>query len=258
MEPSQQPDFDESVAQVMRTLPPVIRTYLLQGKLTPVVKDLTERYSLRIDQGGVLERETMLLLMGVEDPTEFIQALTELGLDKETVNGIVQDVNDQIFVPLQKEMKGEKVGMQQPPKVTAPSPVVVNQPMATYIPPPQSPSYSRPSNGLISSRPASLPAFPRVTPPSLNATRNAVRAAMSAASKPIVDEKLIEDHEEPHIEFNNKAPVPPLSQPVTPPPPSPPNLPGATSPILSSKNAPPIVRSYSSDPYREPIDENEK
>jgi hypothetical protein len=66
------------------------------------------------------------------------------------------------------------------------------------------------------------------------------------------DEKLLEDHEEAHINFD-KTSVPP-------------NLPGVlpsiqpkpTPPVASIPSAPPPISSkpYSVDPYREPIDEN--
>src|SRR3989338_895098 len=98
--------LDESMKQVMETLPPVIRAYLAQGKYTPVAKGLMAKYGLRIDQAGVLEREIMLLLMGIENPDEFTKTLTEEAkLNKQSVDGITQDVNTQIFVPLREEMR---------------------------------------------------------------------------------------------------------------------------------------------------------
>lgn len=115
--PQQTLSLEESVKQVMQTLPPVIRTYLAQGKYTTVAKSLMTKYALRLDQGGVLEREIMLLLMGIENPDEFTQALTtEASLNQQTVSGIVQDVNAQIFVPLRQEMMRAAEGAQQPPK----------------------------------------------------------------------------------------------------------------------------------------------
>ena len=85
----QQPELtlEESMKQVMQTLPPVIRNYLVQEKYTPVAMSLANKYGLRVDQSGVLEREIMLLLMGVENPTEFAEALTEEAkLDGPTVD----------------------------------------------------------------------------------------------------------------------------------------------------------------------------
>src|SRR3989344_6496742 len=118
--------LDESMKQVMETLPPVIRAYLAQGKYTVVAKTLMAKYGLRIDQAGVLEREIMLLLMGIENPDEFIQALMEEAkLDKKVIDGIVQDVNTQIFIPLrQEEMKSAQM------KKEAPIPAATSRPVS--------------------------------------------------------------------------------------------------------------------------------
>ncbi len=334
--------LDDSVKQVMQTLPPVIRAYLAEGRYTEVAKNMMTKYSLRIDQGGVLEREIMLLLMGVENPAEFIQTLTEEAkMDEQTIMSIMQDINTQIFVPLQEEMKKGGVSVPQSPKPVIPqlrpqtvvSPQRVAQPrpvnasvpryspptptpMGSYAPPLQSPMYARP---ITTPSPASVPQknFTRpvqsVRPP---VSSTLTRPAMITAPKPVDNGQLLEDHEEPHIEFK-KAPTPlpvrnsysvprvPSDVPkreanparVMPPPAAgfpkgsvPPNLPGAmppsgiippggrptfmmpqmpaipapavtsrptppAPPVLPQKTpAPPAPKSYSADPYREPVD----
>src|SRR3989344_9586346 len=114
-------NLEESVAQVMRTLPPIIRNYLSTGKYTTVARILTTRYGLRIDQAGVLERELMLLLMGIETPSEFVQALIEEArLDKKIVDSIVQDANEQIFIPLRAEEP--RIGMSKVPQAVSEEP----------------------------------------------------------------------------------------------------------------------------------------
>ena len=242
--------FDESVAQVMQTLPPPIRNYLGQGKYTLVAKNLMTKYNLRIDQGGVLEREIMLLLMGIETPDEFIQALVEEAkLEQQTVTGIVQDINTQIFVPLrEEEMKSG--GMKTEPAVQqSPRPTEVP---GVVGPPPQSPSYFHLENKLplVSGLPRGSIVHPPLSalntgrppapvPPRERSSLRDVLAAVTApagikaspaASIQPPASRLLEDHEEPHIEFKKASP--------------PPNLPGAFPP-----------QPYSSDPYREPIDE---
>lgn len=249
--------FEESIKQVMQTLPPVIRTYLSEGKYTPVARSLMTKYNLRIDQGGVLEREIMLLLMGVEDPTEFTQALIEEAkLDQQTVNSIIQDVNDQIFIPLRSEE--EKAGgmAEQPAKPTVVAPVTrPQQPLAPHI--------------------ASLP--PKMAMPSRST------GSLGDIVRSVTAPKMLEDHEEPHMELS-QAPVPPIV-PVVPAAPrivatAPDNLPGmlrpseafggggmlpqaapaptpfkSQSPSLTPPAAPAPIAPYSSDPYREPVDE---
>lgn len=217
--------FEESLKQVMQTLPPVIRDYLTQGKYTVVSKNLMAKYGLRIDQGSVLEREIMLLLMGVETPSEFMEALAEEAkLDQKTVGGIVQDVNDQIFVPLREE---EENGSVVEPVAPAARP---QRPLAPHIAP--------------------LP--PKTAMPSRST------GTLGDIVRSVTAQKMLEDHEEPHIELS-QVPVPPVAQSV---PLAPVNLPGAMPPqdisrtFIGQKPAIPApVAPYSSDPYREPIDE---
>ena len=269
MEPKKELSFDESVAQVMQTLPSPIRRYLGQGKYSVVANNLMTKYGLHVDQGGILEREIMLLLMGIENPDEFTQALVEEAkLDQQTINNIVKDVNGQIFVPLREEMrKGPQTVPQIPKPVAAPQEPreVVLQPRTTMIP----------ANPQFAPRPAqTLAQVPRYVPPkkyfnlqnkippaSPKATQG---TAPPATPKPMESNKLLEDHEEPHIEFK-KTPMPARSAPPppnlpgvihpppqpepkvpTPPPPPPPPKPEPVAPTVP-------VTPYSADPYREPI-----
>lgn len=255
--------FEDSIKEVMQTLPPVIRDYLAQGKYTPIAKSLMTKYNLRIDQGGVLEREIMLLLMGVENPDEFTQALVEEArLDEQTVSNIIKDVNNQIFAPLRKEEEkgGMNENIQSPAKpaapVAAPRPGVVTPPHIAPLPP------------------------KTVMPTRTSETLGDVVRSVLHTSNPTGNINLLEDHEEPHIELN-KVPIAPVAQVV---PPSLGNLPGAMpsysipteikpepkiQPIIPKpvsrtpiepkpvSLAPALapITSYSSDPYREPIDE---
>ena len=235
MEPKKELSFDESVAQVMQTLPSPIRRYLGQGKYSVVANNLMTKYGLHVDQGGILEREIMLLLMGIENPDEFTQALVEEAkLDQQTINNIVKDVNEQIFVPLREEMQ-KGPAPQAPAKPAAPASSETSQgtarekvmPLNTVIIPanPQMPSHQAQTfaSMLKYSPPQKYFNLQNKIPP-------------PATTKPMDSSKLLEDHEEPHIEFGK-----------TVPPPA--NLPGAMPPPL------PLVKPYSSDPYREPIDE---
>jgi len=257
----QEPTFEDSVAQVMKTLPPIIRAYLAKGTYTEVAKKMTTKYGLRIDQAGVLERELMLLLMGIETPPEFVQALIEEArLDQKVVNNIVRDVNEMVFIPLHDEE--QKVGMskalpQESISVTASKPPMVlpKEELSPKVP------------------------LPRLTPIGSVLSKIGIQV-MLKPEKPLDSSKLLEDHEEPHIEFNKvpaaatpeadsaPAPVPPAPSRIIPA-----NLPGTMpetpEPVIAprpdvrfpltpapveSSSVPP-TKSYAVDPYREPIDE---
>lgn len=243
--------LQESIQQVMQTLPPFIRNYISQGKYTTVAQGLMSKYKLRIDQGGVLERELLLLLMGIENPMEFTESLAkDAQLDNQTVNSIAKDINDQVFVPLRaEEERLSKAPVQQQPKpVTPPAPARSAAPSAPHIAP--------------------LP--PKMTMPmKASPLGDTLRSIM--ATKPLDAAKLLEDHEESHIEFAPKAPAPATPAPVAPkeaPPaaivPQAPSVPSVAPAPAAPKIEPPAppkappappITSYGSDPYREPIDE---
>ena len=257
------PSFDESVAQVMQTLPPPIRNYLTQGKYTAVAQSLMAKYGLRIDQGGVLEREIMLLLMGIDNPDEFTKSLTEEAkLDQQTINSISKDVNEQIFVPLRAEMMksgGENIPS-APPKprpINASVPSYVSEfPKGSYAPPLQSPRYVNPALTELDERASLRDVLAAVTRPSPN---DMERQGTLPAKTPIPSpaEKLLEDHEEPHIEFRKTA-SPPSNLPGViqhPPLPTPEVRPSPVIPKVEPQIPVPPAKPYSSDPYREPIDE---
>jgi hypothetical protein len=331
--PQQTLSFDESVKQVMQTLPPPIRNYLAQGKYTAVAKSLMTKYGLRIDQGGVLEREIMLLLMGIDNPEEFTQALVEEArLDQQVVSGIVQEVNAQIFVPLREEMKRGAGAAPVPTRPSALSATLQAQPMtapgATEPPSyfhlqnklpirplnaprsgaagdrsaPQSGLAAQPTLNTVQQRPSTpvrpvvsissavpkapqQPVLPRPAsniaplPPKMVLPRSGGLPLRSPTlPRPVDASRLLEDHEEPHIEFpplstptsTAKAPspvaetplrqalrtvMPPPNLPGTPPPPILPKA-GPQIPQTRPNSAPSIAppRPYSSDPYREPIE----
>lgn len=100
--------FDEGLKEVVQSLPPIIRAYLSEKKYIPIMKGLMGRYGLHVDQGGIFEREMVLLLMGVETPEEFARSLQEEAqIPEDVVDNIVADIDEQIFFPLWEEERKE-------------------------------------------------------------------------------------------------------------------------------------------------------
>lgn len=209
----------------MRTLPPIIRDYLSAGKYTTVARNLTTKYGLRIDQAGILEREIMLLLMGIETPQEFAQALTEEArLDKKIVDGIALDVNEQVFIPLRNEE--QRVGMGQASSSSVPE---TKKEMAIPAVETERKSFFNlenkiePSASKLPTRvaPYVAPLPPKTAlPPRPSATLgDVVRSVLLAPAKPLDSNRLLEDHEEPSPSFKTtEAPSPmPEKNPETSP-----------------------------------------
>ena len=151
--------------------------------------------------------------------------------------------------PRVSEMPPPSVIIQANPQLP-PRPAQVAASMMHYT---SRPSGAFGAGGPLSKQPppkATTPFPPRPTPP-------------TQRQAPTVNTgTMLEDHEEPHIEF--RRPQPPVSR-FTPPPP---NLPGTMPPrpsVASSAGRPrpvpltprPPKEQYSSDPYHEPIDEGQ-
>jgi len=285
MPPSSQSELDQNIAQVMQMLPPPVQDYLASGKYSLIAKDLSAKHGLSIDQSNILEREIMLLLMGIENPSEFMTTLTsEAAIPQQMVQDIMMEISQRIFISLQEEMrKGIEMLGQQPPKIPTPPPSTP-QPMAPPVSPPIAPrveillepSVIIPANPRLPPRPGVRPAVeikwirplpktnapvPNYVPPRPAEVRQQMneggpRPVVTETPKPVEDEKLLEDHEEPHLELGVRDKVQdisdatqdanlPVIQPQAPAPPT-------SSPLPPSSPAQP----YSVDPYREPIDEN--
>lgn len=255
--------LEQSLKQILPTLPLPIQKFFEQRKLGETAHILMERYALHVDQGAILERELMLLLLGLENPEQFAEALyAELPISKQTVQDIIADVNAQIFVPLREEMRKGPNTEVKPPQAqsaaaSAPPREVVLQPRTTIIP----------ANPNLPLRPAQMFAsVPRYIPP--KKYFNLQNKIPHPQSFPVPSpqppaSRLLEDHEEPHIDISEKVQVvspPTIQRKVYEPPP---NLPGAIQPLPIPEPPPPPLPPkpkpavpsvpYSADPYREPV-----
>lgn len=66
---------------------------------------LKSRYQLHVDAAGQIGKEIGYLLLGVISPMEFIGRLVDSGVDGVTAKNIANDINTEIFLPLQEIMR---------------------------------------------------------------------------------------------------------------------------------------------------------
>lgn len=241
-------NLEESVAQVLKTLPPVVREYVGNQRYTPVAQALVAKYSLHIDQGGVLERGIMLLLMGVDTPDEFTQALKDdARLDDATIESIAQDINEQIFIPLRKAEQDGGLEEKTPPPAVSIAPAMPASPVVRAAPEPLV-HHEAPSVSILPPKQPSTAAAPTLSPSTAAVPPTPLPPKMTMPQRPqnapeIAPENLPGAMAAPGAAgvINPGMAVPPAPAPVQKAPPK------------------PIVKSYAVDPYREPfedLDEN--
>jgi hypothetical protein len=230
---------DQEIAEALRIAPKTIQDTIFDGQTVAVtVANIGKVQSLHIDQIGIIAELNRNMLLGLVNPQEFLNELIAAKVPEKDAREIMTEINQKIFVPLREEMKK--------------GPVVATEPPAEIKPPP-----------------APTPQPPRHQ-------NFALRDALALVTKtsqpqPVESGKLLEDHEEPHIEFSKPSVVPSIVVPL--PPPSAPNrvpsLATANSQQPTPLNNPPgglsgehsvkqnvlAAKPYSTDPYREPVDE---
>lgn len=245
--------LDQGIALLLSQVPRPVQDFVL-NELSNTTRMLMERYRLHVDQGGVLERELLLMLLGQEEPADFITSLKEAGVDHETVSRIAADVNREVFIPLRKNEQtstergeslyakpvqpapaGERVWIQATPaREEAPKAAI-----PSYVPPaPNTPSVNAFNNPPAPARTAPPPAPPPPVP---------VIAESDLPPAPTLMHTMAKDMQ--MAQEAGKTPPPVPTPPIHVMPPPAPITPSPIRPIEPPQPKPP--ESYSVDPYRE-------
>jgi hypothetical protein len=236
---SDNPFTKDQIIGAYNRAPDPVRKIFNADTTTQIVLGLQGSFQLHVDQTGVLAKEIGYLLLGLENPDVFMQHLRAAGFDENTVQGIVREVNEKIFIPLRKEMEQVPSGARE----AQPSAPVVPRPKAAVPPPPR---VSIPAPAPMSG--PTPPPMPMRAPimdperelPAGEETFSAKAPSALPPTAPLPPKAL-----QPKSAGAPNRAVPPTPRPLPPRPPT--NLPGAIPP-------PPPVQSYSSDPYREPVE----
>lgn len=101
MDPGVQKIFKEQ----FQKLPPELKAAITASDLRQKLFVLTQKYRLHIDKAATLENEVVMVLMGMEDPEEFVRNIErELGIDASSAQALAKDVSEQIFHPIRTRL----------------------------------------------------------------------------------------------------------------------------------------------------------
>lgn len=269
-----EPSLDEAFATLIVALPKPVQEFVMGPDRPRIAIELSKKYNLHVDQAGVLERSFMLMLLGVSSPEEFVDSLTKAGLPPESVRGLAQDVNEQVFVPLRKaEQSGSPSAVRistpqkQPvaapitlPGSTEPVPVVAPR-QAPAIPP--APVLAPPQVTMYPPQPMPMYGYIPQPPPQMMYAPPYGMPAPYGAPVYMWPQPGVAPQWPPQVAPPQQAPVPqqqtyvpspqpprPIAPPVATPAPTPANQPKAT---LNPSG--PLQKNYSADPYRETFTE---
>ena len=265
--------LEESIATLLRVLPGPVQAFILGSDRPRIAIELSTKYNLHVDQAGVLEQAFMYMLLGVSSPEEFVDALTKANIPAESVRGLAQDVNEQVFLPLrQAEQAGTPAivrtapapqvilpGSNEPVPVVVPKPIEATVPVQVPPPPPGS-EYQGQLQHVYGYIPQQMP------PPMMYAPSYAVPPGYGAPVYMMPQQHPVQGWPQPPMQTQPLQPptsTEVVSAPAITPaplakivPPSPERIPAPapqTQPKATLNPGAHIEKNYSADPYREPF-----
>ena len=84
-------------------LPETIRDAILKSGWEQKVRNIVSRNNLRIGEGSIIERETLLVMLGLKHPNEYTKSLMEeAGISLELSQSITEEVDQEVFKPIKQ------------------------------------------------------------------------------------------------------------------------------------------------------------
>ena len=118
-------------------LPPEIRNAIQSTDLGGKFNAIAEKHSLRLDQNGALQTETLLVMLGLEPSDDYVENLErELGVSGGEARALGEEVNKEILGEIRetiRRMEAKQEVAEHIKKVTAPVPPPQPRPV---VPPP--------------------------------------------------------------------------------------------------------------------------
>lgn len=136
-------DIQQIIKDRYKELPEDIQQAIKNTNLAEKFMVIANKHSLRIDQNGSLQTETLLVMLGLEPSEDYVDNVQKaLEVSRNEAQSIAEDVNKEILGSIrstiqsieEKQEKQESNSIQQTPKSPPPPPIPAN-PIPTPPPP---------------------------------------------------------------------------------------------------------------------------
>lgn len=256
-------DIDDGILALMSRLPVPVQEFLSSDERNEVVLNLSKKYGLHTDQAGVFESAFLLMMLGVDSPEAFSNTLRSQGLPNETIQGLMSDLNTEVFLPLRNAERSETIdnSNQSPakPQVTsAPQTVeIVSSTSALEttvpLPAPEKPTMRTFASDVEQIKHEATPTPQTFTPSQTPAAPAPVQAPELKVHAPYAPQQTSVP-QSPRTNVYTPAPMPraPQAEPVasvSEPAPAHPLPPRTTAPTHQEVTH--SLKQYGIDPYRE-------
>ncbi|MBP9771399.1 MAG: hypothetical protein KBD16_00525 [Candidatus Pacebacteria bacterium] len=98
------PQVEQLIIERTRALPQVVKEAFARIDVPKQLWAIAKKHALRVDQSGVLETETLLVLLGIEKTQQFIANLVNNGVPRDVALRVSDDVNQEIFKAIRSDL----------------------------------------------------------------------------------------------------------------------------------------------------------
>ncbi len=124
----------EIIQSKLDTVPEDVREQVTSDEVAQTPVEIGKAHALHIDKQGILDEETLYIMLGIENPNSFVDKLrSRLGIDEGKAISIARDINEKIFLRIRRSLMDmheiEKASeVPEPPASQVPIPAPMPRP----------------------------------------------------------------------------------------------------------------------------------
>ncbi len=153
-------EYTLEIQKKLEALPPDVRKLVYSAEMESVLRQIGTKNQLHVDKIGLLESETVAVMIGISKAEDFVQNLSDsLNIDEIKSRAIANDVNSMLLLKIRESMKN----LSQPARPAVP--VKITTSVAPPPPPPAPKAIEpHPADMMLAQKTISVaPATPKPT-----------------------------------------------------------------------------------------------
>lgn len=132
-------EYTLEIQKKLEALPPDVRKLVYSAEMESVLRQIGTKNQLHVDKIGLLESETVAVMIGISKAEDFVQNLSDsLNIDEVKSKAIANDINSMLLLKIRESMKNA------PRATAAPVPVKITTPATQPSPIPVAPKAIEP------------------------------------------------------------------------------------------------------------------
>lgn len=118
----------EIIQNKLDTVPEDVREQVTSDEVAQALSEIGKHHALHIDKQGILDEETLYIMLGIENPDNFVDKLQgRLGIDEGKAIAIARDINEKVFLRIRQSLMDMQEA-EKAPETPAPSAAQVPTP----------------------------------------------------------------------------------------------------------------------------------